>query len=82
MSNIGPALEILWRHTRFLGAGWGDGAGGGRGNNMVILMTMEGSGRGPACAFETSTTMWGSIVVRLGCRPSYLVSILFNLSWV
>ena len=51
----------------------------GWGNSMVILVAMVGSGRGPACAFETSTMMWGSLVVRFGCRPSYFVSILFNL---
>ena len=28
-------------------------------SSMVILVAMEGPGRGPACAFETSTMMWG-----------------------
>ena len=31
------------------------------GNSMVILVAMEGPGRGLACAFETSTMMWGSL---------------------
>ena len=82
MSIMGPALETLWRRFRFIGVGCWDGAGCGRGNNMAILMAMESSGRGLACAFETSTMMWGSVKVRFGCRPSYVVSILFNLSWV
>ena len=67
MLNIGHALETLWRRSRFLGAGWWDGAGVGCGNNILILLAMESSGRGQAYAFETSTTMWGSIVVRFGC---------------
>ena len=57
MSNIGPALETLWRCPKFLGAGWWDEVGCGCGNSMVILGTMEGPGRELACAFETSTMM-------------------------
>ena len=34
---------------------------------MVILVAMEGPGRGLACAFETSTMMWGL------CRSSIWV---------
>ena len=65
MSNIGAALETLWRRSKFLGAGWWDGVGCGCGNSMVILVAMEGPGRGPACAFETSTMMWGSLEFRI-----------------
>ena len=79
MSNFGPALEIRWRRSEFFGAWWGDGVGCGCGNNMVILVAVEGPGRGLACAFETSTMMWGSVEVRFGCRTSYVLSTLFNL---
>ena len=57
MSNIVPALETLWRRSKFCGAGWWDGVGCGCGNNMEILVAMEGPGRELACAFETSTMM-------------------------
>ena len=57
MSNIGPALETLWRRFKFIGEGWWDGGGCGYGDNMVILVTVEGPGRGLACAFKTSTMM-------------------------
>ena len=40
---------------------------------MAILMVMGSSGRGLACAFETSTMMWGRVEVRFGCRPSTIV---------
>ena len=36
---------------------------------------MEGPGRGPAYAIDTSTMLWGRIESIWGDRPSYLVSV-------
>ena len=44
----------------------------------MLLVAMEGPGRGLACAFETSTMMWGSVEVRFGCRTSCRIFFFIN----